>query len=351
MFRTAGGSTNGLHPNLIIIDDPMDQKDRESEAVRRQKEVWYDSIHPLIVPFFCEFEGEQISIEHIMLICTRWHLNDLITKIQEMDDEFDFHSEGVYAEGYDGDGLRKLQYPELMDHKKIADLMKKMSEVFFACQYLNDPLPEGHRLFPTSKLKFMRPDQIDIDIGNNYAFLDPAKGGDKNCYPAVIFMNRKDGKNVFFDAIDDKMPLDQTISMACRLCAEYKVKMFIYETNGTTLLDSAIRRGIKENNHTCGRLGIHETRNKSERIASMQPDLIYGENYFMDDYQERYPELMKQLTLYPAYGPVDFPDIIEKAIAYMAANAPGRYTTGSDVSSKSGEAQTISGSLLKRRGW
>ena len=51
MFRTAGGATNGLHPHFIIVDDPMDKKDRESEAIRKQKRIWWDSLHPLLVRF------------------------------------------------------------------------------------------------------------------------------------------------------------------------------------------------------------------------------------------------------------------------------------------------------------
>jgi hypothetical protein len=34
IMRTAGGSTNGVHPNIVIIDDGMDENDRNSRAVK-----------------------------------------------------------------------------------------------------------------------------------------------------------------------------------------------------------------------------------------------------------------------------------------------------------------------------
>ena len=287
MFRTAGGATNGLHPHFIIVDDPMDKKDRESEAVRKQKRTWWDSLHPLLVPFDAEYNGQKIQIRHIMLICTRWHLDDLVNYIMNKDSGFQFEVESVYSEGYDADGRRNLTYPELITHDYIADLSRRLSEVFLSCQYFNDPLPEGSQLFPAKKLKFLRPDQVDAKQGSNYIFLDPAKGVEKGAYPALIVVNRCNGRNTFIDAIDDKLGLDQIIALGAKLAKNYVCKLWIYESNGTTLMKSGIMRALRDVEYSCGVKDIHETRNKEERIASMQPDLLHGENYFLADYEER----------------------------------------------------------------
>lgn len=352
MLRTAGGSTNGLHPHVIIIDDPMDVKDRQSEAIRKQKRNWYDSLHPLLVPFHAVYRGIKFVIEHLMLISTRWHLDDLVNHIQTTDDTFEFETEGIYAEGYDENGKRNLQFPELISYEKIEDLRKRMSEMFFSCQYLNDPLPDGLQLFPKDKLKFLRPDQIEPEIGSNYIFLDPAKGTETGAYPALIVVNRCSGRNTFFDAIDDKLGLDQILALGAKLAKIYACKLWVFESNGTTLLKSSIYRSLKDAEYHCGVIDIHETRNKAERIAMMQPDLLHNENYFMSDYEERYPEMMKQITFYPAYGPVDFPDICEKAVSYLSKKAVGAFPKGGGSSSGSATAKgSMTGSIKKSTDW
>lgn len=356
MFRVAGGSTNGLHPHFLIIDDPMDKNDRVSEAVRKQKRNWYDSVHPLLVPLDAVLSnGKKIEIEHILFISTRWHIQDLVSHIKKTDDEFDFEEEGVYlGEERDENGKRVLRYPELFTHSKLESLMKAMAETFFACQYMNDPLPEGHRLFSKEKLRFLRPDLVDwLEEGSNYVFLDPARGKEEGCYPAAWFVNRFSGRNVFFDAVEEKISLDQVISIMAVKAIANRVKLVAYETNGTTLLTKAIRQALKEAADKSGTdrippvMEIHESRNKAERIASMQPSLIWGDNFFLEDYAERYPEAMRQITLYPAYGPVDFPDVCEKSITYLEKNAPASFAGGGKSGVKMGDSKKKSSGSLK----
>lgn len=86
----------------------------------------------------------------------------------------------------------------------------------------------------------------------------------------------------------------------------------------------------------------------------MQPDLLHNENYFMSDYETRYPELMKQLTLYPAYGPVDFPDVIEKAVSYLSKFAVGAFPKGGGASghdSKGESKGSMTGSIRNSSNW
>lgn len=350
MFRTAGGSTNGCHPNMILVDDPMDKEDRQSETIRKRKREWYDTLHPLIVPRRVMFDGIPRIVEHLFIISTRWHLDDLIAHIikQDVDGDVKIESESIYiGNGVDEDGNRILRYPELHTHELIRrKYLTKMSEVFFSCQMLNDPLPDGVQLFAKGKLRFLKPEYYDVTEGTNYCFLDPAKGTEEGAYPAVVFVNRLNGRNLFFDAIDSKLGLSEILALAAKKCKQYKVRSWIFETNGTTLMRSNVKRALMAAGYRCAVFDIHETRNKPERIASMQPDLQYGENYFRTDYEEVYPEMMKQFFFYPAYGPVDFPDIVEKAVTYITLKIPGSFENGGVGGANAREDQkSIAGSF------
>ena len=343
MFRTAGGSTNGLHPHVAIVDDPADKQDRESEQVRTSKERWFDSLIPLLVPF--KINGKEIR--KMIFIGTRWHLRDLMDYVMR---KWASTARAVERTSIEIEGVFKksgeLRYPELINLSMIEDLKTELSTVFFSCQYLNDPLPEGLQIFTKERLHFLRQAQYDITKGSNYCFLDPSLGKQHSDFPAVFWVNLLNGKRVFFDAIDVKHELASLLALIAKRNAEYKVREFVYETNNTTLLTETLYKLHSDIGFNCPITGIHESRNKQERITVMQPLLYSGSNFFRDDYDRAYPEAMNQVLFYPAWGHDDFPDVIEKALSFLEQFAPGKFlTTGANVRGQSTLAGGLSGAV------
>jgi predicted phage terminase large subunit-like protein len=337
VMRTAGGSINGVHPHIIIIDDPMDLEDRESEAVREKKNRWSDSLEPLLVPFEHPTLG---TISKIFLISTRWHMQDLAAHLMKKVEDWTFEVEGVYKK----DG--SLQYPEFFTEEMINKKRRNIDSVFFACQYLNDPLPEGCRIYEIDKLHFMRVEQCDITRGTNYCFLDPSLGKKASDFPACIFVNLLNGHKFFFDIIDVKMNLTPLIGLIAKKNKEYRVRQLIFETNGTMGMENNLYRAHQDVGHNISVEGIHETRNKVERITAMQPDLYRSDNYlFRDDWETAYPEAMKQIIFFPAWGKDDFPDVIEKAVTWLIQFEPIDTAKLPPPRTLSGSGGTLSGSL------
>ncbi len=343
MFRTAGGSTNGIHPHVILIDDPCDKPDRESEQIRTSKERWFDSLVPLLVPFI--YKG--IEIRKMIFIGTRWHLRDLMDHVMRKwsstarsEARMSVEIEGVFKK----DGT--LRYPELITLSMIEDLKAELSTVFFSCQYLNEPLPEGLQIFIKERLHFLRKTQYDITKGSNYCFLDPSLGKQHSDFPAVFWVNLLNGRRVFFDAIDVKHELASLLVLVAKRNAEYKVREFVYETNNTTLLTETLYKLHAKLGFSCPITGICESRNKQERITVMQPLLYSGFNFFRDDYATAYPEAMNQVFFYPAWGHDDFPDVIEKALSFLEQFAPGKFIkTGLSGKGPSTLAGSLSGGV------
>lgn len=326
MFRTSGGSTNGVHPHLVIVDDPMDKDDRESRAIRDKKKRWLDSLNPLLVPFQW---GDKI-ISHIVGIATRWHLDDCVQYLMDInesiiEDDKKFHIEVESAYTEEGGAA----FPEILPLEKLKELRQKVDPTFFSCQYLNEPLPEGAQIFNTEDLKLKRLDQVDISLGTNYCFFDPSQGKQASDYPAVIWFNLNNGQKFMFDAIDKKIKLNELLGLIAKKNKAYNVRVMVYETNGTTLLENRLYELHNKLDHHFYVEAVHETRNKHERITAMQPDLVNGDYFFREDWKKAYPEAINQIVYFPVYKHDDFPDIVEKAVTYFDRFIPSEFIKSS----------------------
>lgn len=295
----------------------MDKNDRESPTIRKKKEFWFDSLFPLLHPF----KHKIADIMKIVFISTRWHMDDLVNhviklnnKIEDDEDKFDIESEGVYLP----DGSPR--YPEFFGKKAILKIKAFISDVFFACQYLNNPLPEGMMVFNKKKMHFYEPATLDITKGRNICILDPAKGKTiESDYPAVVWANYHENTLSFFDAIDTKMPLDDLLKLVAKKNIDYKIPEMVYESNGTMLLNKTIIQAHLDIDKNCKIMvvEINENRNKDDRIVNMQPNLYNDSVRFRADYKTKYPEMMNQIVFYPAWGNDDFPDVVEKVVGYV----------------------------------
>lgn len=315
ILRTSGGSTVGIHPNLIIVDDPLDKNDRESAATRESKKRWFDSLIPLLVPY--KDKRTQSIFETIVYVGTRWHMKDLVNYILEMNEKMlDEHKWDIEIESIvNEDGTPR--YPELIDEKKILALKATMSDEFMACQYYNTPLTEGLMIFDLKKLSLVRPDQIDLKVGQILCVFDPSLGKAHSDYPAVWWLHFYDNKLTFFDAIDKKIELSLMVHHIASKNAQYDCRELLYEDNGAILVDQALKEAHLRIGHRIYIHGIHHSTNKEERIMSMQPDMYSGFVRFMSDYKERYPEAMNQIVFYPVYGHDDFPDCAQIGVEHF----------------------------------
>jgi hypothetical protein len=317
-LRTSGGSTTGTHPNVIIADDPVGEKDRDFEVERRSKERWFDTLQPLLVPFDDPATG--LHFESIYYIGTRWHIHDLVYYIKEelikkKGQLWDIESESII--GPDGHAA----YPEFYSDEKIAEDRKSMTDVFFACQMLNDPLPEGMQTFDLNRLHFIRPSQFReiFRYGQLICAFDPSLGKKHSDYPAVWWGHYINDTITLFDAIDEKVELTLLVHQIAYKNKLYHCRKMVYEDNGVTLVGKAIDEAHERLGWRMDIDTVHHgsDSNKHERIVSTQPDLYSGHVRFLSDYERRYPEAMNQIVFYGAYSHDDFPDCLEMIITYF----------------------------------
>jgi len=317
ILRTSGGSSVGIHPNVIITDDPLDANDRDSQTTRDSKEAWFDSLTPLLVPF--KDEKNNIEFENIYYIGTSWHMRDLIYHIKKRNEtlppsqQWDIESESICDE----DG--KSNYPDFMSDLKIAEIRANISDIFFACQYQNNPLPTGMQIFDLKKLTFIREEQVDLNLGEMLCVFDPSLGKASSDIPAVWWLNYHNGVITCYDAIDERIQLNLIVHQIAAKNQLYNCRHMIYESNGVTMIEQSLREAHNRIGWKLNLESIHHSSNKNERIVSIQPSLYSGHVQFMDDYKQRYPEAMNQIAFYPAYGHDDSCDCLEIGVSYFKA--------------------------------
>jgi len=316
-MRTSGSSTAGVHPNIIIVDDPCDKNDRTSVATRRDKKIWADTLRPLLHPITVK----NMVIKHLMVIATFWHMDDVthyfMSQNSRLSDEMKFDIE---IESLDYPNTGTSNFSEIYKDIEIPDLKANMDALFYSCQYNNIVLPEGTKIFDINKFHFSNLSKIDIKQGSNYCFIDPSKGKVESDFPAVIFVNLQNEKLFIFDAITEIKPFPEVLDNAAAMCKAYNVIKLTFEDNGTNLIEEAMTNRFKNLKHYCEIAGVWEGRNKVERIRNMSPVLFSGDVFFRDDWERVYPELINQIIYFPAWGNDDFPDVVEKAIRDLIKN-------------------------------
>ncbi len=313
ILRTSGGSTVGIHPNLIIVDDACGQEDRESTPIREKKKTWFDTLTPLIVPYSV---NNSLIIEHVIYVATVWHKSDLTNHIiksnKELEgkDKWDIEIEKIE------DGHGNSNYPEFVSNEKIASIKANISLEFFYCQYMNEALPEGMRLFVERRMHFVIPESISLHEGNLSCFFDPSRGKIYSDWPAVIFTLFKDNTLYIIKALDkEKIELATLIPIIANENKILGVSQMYYEDNGVSLIKENLIEAHNKINHYITIDGITHNSNKHERILSMQPDMYSGFVRFLSDWKTRYPQMMDQVFCYPGGDYDDFPDLIEMAVS------------------------------------
>lgn len=315
ILRTSGGSSVGIHPNIIITDDPLDQNDRDSQTTRDGKEAWFDSLTPLLVPFKDEKTG--IEFESIYYIGTKWHMKDLIAHIKERNEklppsqQWDIESESIC------DDNGRSNYPDFISDLKIAEIRAGISDIFFACQYMNNPLPGDMQIFDLKKLTFVREDQVDLRLGEMLCVFDPSLGKASSDYPIVWWLHNHNDVITCYDCIDEKVQLSLIVHQIANKNKLYGCRSMLYESNGVTLIEQSISDAHNRIGWKINLESIHHSSNKHERIVSIQPNLYSGHVQFMDDYKTRYPEAMNQIAFYPVYGHDDSCDCLEMGITHF----------------------------------
>jgi len=181
-----GGSTSGRPANMLIIDDPYKNRpDAESPTVR--KKVWEYYLSALRSRLQPTHDGQPAKT---IVIHTRWHPDDLIGRIQQLDE---------YKEG---DWLH-VNFPAILDEKLPTERalwperfslesLKKIQRVNpreFQALYQQKPTLEGGNIIQSDWWQFYPPDMLPESFSTLIIAADTAfKKNQGNDFTSIIPM-------------------------------------------------------------------------------------------------------------------------------------------------------------------
>lgn len=187
-----GGGITGQGGDLIIIDDPVkNREEANSETYRQKVWDWYtDDLYTRLEP------GGAI-----ILIMTRWHEDDLAGRILDSDDGQSWEVVNLPAEAEEDDELGRdvgeALCPERFDLKDLARIKRVLGNSYYALYQQRPVAPEGE-MFKRAWFEIVDAAPFDAQ---RIRYWDKAGTADGGAYTAGVLLCYKNGITYIEDVV------------------------------------------------------------------------------------------------------------------------------------------------------
>lgn len=169
MAAGVGGPITGRGGNILLVDDPVkNREEAESEVMREKNWDWFTSTA------FTRLEPKGVAI----VIMTRWHLGDLAGRIiehPEMKRRVKIIRLPALAET---DGLRRKAgqalWPERYDEKAMAEIKNTVGPYDWQALYQGNPILTEKQEFKTPWYKYIDEEELEMKETAKFLTVDTA---------------------------------------------------------------------------------------------------------------------------------------------------------------------------------
>jgi predicted phage terminase large subunit-like protein len=175
-----GGPITGKGCNLLIIDDPIKNREEAESAVIREK-TW---------DWLTSTAFSRIQPKGSALIChTRWHPDDMIGRIQKDPNFQNWLGIQIPAIADLGSGRRKALWPKQWPLEELDTKRKLVGEYDWSSLYMGEPRPKGGKLF-NGATRYDYPMIVEEDVKYKIVIgVDPAATAKTSAdYSAAVVM-------------------------------------------------------------------------------------------------------------------------------------------------------------------
>ena len=302
-----GGSITGKGCDILIIDDPIkNRQEANSETVRKKIYDWYSSTaYTRLSP-----------IGGVIMMCTRWHLDDLIGKVLSDKNQKPFHVISYPAIAEHDEPHRKqgeALHPERFSLEILNEIKSTLSTADWLSLYQQKPVPEGGAIFETSKLRYYdessEPKRFDQVVGSWDMTFKENKTSD---FVVGQLWGRKGADFYLLDMVRDRMDFVKTLKVFINFANKHKnCNCWLVEdkANGTAII-STLKKYIS------GIIPNTPKESKQERAYAITPYLEAG-NIFFPKNQNFTKDLEEEMLQFPAGAHDDTVDSMTQALNYF----------------------------------
>ena len=227
---TAGveGGGTGQHIDLMIIDDPIGNREDANSIVKREKLWnWFEDV------------AETRDTKNILLIMTRWHEDDLVGRILNNRTEYDYLRIPALADGLSPNGKEEMpdilgreigeallpNHPRL--NRKELELMRKRKAYSFTEMYQGLPRGREDHLFKLPTFYTELPKELKYAVGVDAAYTEKTRAD----WTAYVLMARAEDKWFIIDVRRWRKEIVETKDILLNLQQRHKIR-FAIEANG-----------------------------------------------------------------------------------------------------------------------
>lgn len=271
-----GGAITGKGADLLIIDDPIKNKEEaDSDTYREKAWDYYTST------LYTRLQPDA----KIVLILTRWHYDDLAGRLLS-NEEFkenwnivEFPAIAIQDEQY-----RKRGEPLWESRYNLDDLVRIKNQVglmVWSSLYQQKPLINELQEFKSEYFRYFEESDITDKIMNIDIFIDPALGEkDKkqNCEVGFIIRAKREDKPEWYilDDFSGYLTPDQMIDLLFKIYIDYRLNYKLADINvyiEFEALQKSLKYWIEEEQR---RRGIYFNINEAKKTQGDKDQRIRG---------------------------------------------------------------------------
>lgn len=318
-----GSAMTGFSSDLTVIDDPIkDMVEAQSETIREQTVEWFQSV----------VLTRMSALSQIMIICTRWHKDDLIAHAVKTlsADYLNIPAQATCGPDEDPLGRESKQFLQSVQGRTEASwhtIKASVGPYVWQALYQGDPQVTGGSYLPV--------DKIDVIPHENIVFKDD-RGFMQTLDRALIIQSwdltfgtvgkRKSTsqqagdyvaghvyalvgqKFILVDRVHKRLTFTETLNEVLRMQARWPQTSRVYveaKANGAALIDSLSKRAALIQ-------PVEPRGSKESRALAAQPTLSQGNYAVVDAVYDQ--GMMDELRDFPFSKHDDDVDALTQAI-------------------------------------
>ena len=332
-----GGAITGRSGHLLIIDDPVkNREDAESARMMEKLNDWYTST------LYTRLEPQ---VGAIVVIQTRWSENDMIGQLLE--NEMNVSEKGRenwtivdLPALYEDEGDRPILPPHcekipdwrtevgsaLCPQRYDVDDLERIREAVgsrdFASLYQQRPAPEGGNMFDPDWWQYYNYDTIMPDFQRIMLAVDATfTANNKSDYVVGVVVGQAGNQFYVLDLVREKLDVVGTMAMINRMYGRHALSGTVIElaASGYAVYQMMSKR-------VPGLIGFKPEKSKEARASGIVP-LVEAGNIYLPASAYWLDSFINEFSLFPASKNDDMVDALTMAINYMSQRSAPSLTT------------------------